>query len=169
MISIIITIISFALDILFSNLLPFMKGDLSLFTPLLVPITIYLVYPFYQNKEKYYLIYSIIVGIIYDLIFTNLLFVNGIIFLMLGVITIKLNKTFEVNKYTNIINITFIIILYEAFFAGLIFVLHLVPITISSVIYKITHTLIMNIIYGMILYLIVDKITVKYKKVFINK
>ena len=100
-----IIISSFILDIILSNVLPFMKGDLSIFTSLFVPITIYLIYPFYKNQELKYYIESFIIGIIYDLIFTNLLFFDGVIFLIISLVSVKIYKNFIVDKYKNIMYI----------------------------------------------------------------
>ena len=126
---ILIIISSFILDIILSNVLPFMKGDLSIFTSLFVPITIYLIYPFYKNQELRYYIESFIIGIIYDLIFTNLLFFDGVIFL--------------------------IIILYEFLVASIFLIFNLVPISFYDFIYKISHTLLINVVYGFLLYEII--------------
>ncbi len=165
MTSIIITIIAFVLDIIFSNILPFMREDLSIFTTLLVPVTVYLVYPLYKEKKNY-LIYSLIVGIVYDLIFTNLLFIDAIIFLLIGVVTIKMNKLCKINSYLNILYIVGVVIMYEVLLALGIGILNLVPITIPHVLYKIINTLLSNIIYGVVVYFIIDNFP---KRIYINK
>lgn len=169
MMGIVILVISFILDIIFSNILPFMKEDLSLFTPLLVPITIYLIYPFYKNNHKKYYLISILVGFIYDLVFTNLLFYDAVIFLLLAFLTVKLNKMFEIDKYRNILYLVLIIIIYESSLALFCIIFNLVPITFSSLFYKISHTLILNIIYGFIFFIIIENLPKRYRKGFINK
>ena len=126
---ILIIISSFILDIILSNVLPFMKGDLSIFTSLFVPITIYLIYPFYKNQELRYYIESFIIGIIYDLIFTNLLFFDGVIFLIISLVSVKIYKNFIVDKYKNIMYVFLIIILYEFLVASIFLIFNLVPIS----------------------------------------
>lgn len=138
---ILIIISSFILDIILSNVLPFMKGDLSIFTSLFVPITIYLIYPFYKNQELKYYIESFIIGIIYDLIFTNLLFFDGVIFLIISLVSVKIYKNFIVDKYKNIMYVFLIIILYEFLVASIFLIFNLVPISFYDFIYKISHTL----------------------------
>ena len=81
MISIIIIIISLLLDGILSNYLPYLVNDLSLFTSLFTLVSIFIIYPFFKKKEKKYLITIFIIGIIYDLFYTNLLFFNGVLFL----------------------------------------------------------------------------------------
>lgn len=150
-----IIISSFILDIILSNVLPFMKGDLSIFTSLFVPITIYLIYPFYKNQELKYYIESFIIGIIYDLIFTNLLFFDGVIFLIISLVSVKIYKNFIVGKYKNIMYVFLIIILYEFLVASIFLIFNLVPICFYDFVYKISHTLLINVVYGFLLYEII--------------
>lgn len=152
---ILIIISSFILDIILSNVLPFMKGDLSIFTSLFVPITIYLIYPFYKNQKLKYYIESFIIGIIYDLIFTNLLFFDGVIFLIISLVSVKIYKNFMVDKYKNIMYIFLIIILYEFLVASIFLIFNLVPICFYDFVYKISHTLLINVVYGFLLYEII--------------
>ncbi|CDC61156.1 unknown [Clostridium sp. CAG:417] len=152
---ILIIISSFILDIILSNVLPFMKGDLSIFTSLFVPITIYLIYPFYKNQELKYYIESFIIGIIYDLIFTNLLFFDGVIFLIISLVSVKIYKNFIVDKYKNIMYVFLIIILYEFLVASIFLIFNLVPICFYDFVYKISHTLLINVVYGFLLYEII--------------
>ena len=152
---ILIIISSFILDIILSNVLPFMKGDLSIFTSLFVPITIYLIYPFYKNQELKYYIESFIIGIIYDLIFTNLLFLDGVIFLIISLVSVKIYKNFIVDKYKNIMYVFLIIILYEFLVASIFLIFNLVPICFYDFVYKISHTLLINVVYGFLLYEII--------------
>ena len=150
---ILIIISSFILDIILSNVLPFMKGDLSIFTSLFVPITIYLIYPFYKNQKLKYYIESFIIGIIYDLIFTNLLFFDGVIFLIISLVSVKIYKNFIVDKYKNIMYV--FLILYEFLVASIFLIFNLVPISFYDFIYKISHTLLINVVYGFLLYEII--------------
>ena len=56
MIPIIILIISILLDGILTNFLPFLVNDLSIFTPLLTVVSIFIIYPFYRKHEKKYFI-----------------------------------------------------------------------------------------------------------------
>src|SRR5574344_2135808 len=91
-VSIILIIISFIMDGVLTNFLPYNINSLSLFTPLLTVTILVLIYPFFYHKEKQYFIISIILGFIYDLFYTNLLFYDAIIFLLLAYIITKLYK-----------------------------------------------------------------------------
>ena len=153
MTNILIIIISFILDYFLSLYLPYERNNLSYLTPLFIPILIYLLYPRFKDKKKYILI-SIIIGIIYDLIYTNLLFFNGILFLIISLITILIYKYFKNNIYLNNIYLLFIIILYELVSILIYILFGVITISFSDVIYRITHVIIINIIYGTILYMI---------------
>lgn len=168
MISLIIIIVSLLLDGLLTNYLPYLVNDLSLFTPLLTLVSIFVIYPFYRKKEKKYFLIVFILGIIYDLLYTNLLFFNAILFLIIGLLTKYIYKNFEINYLKIIIYTIIIITLYEILTAILIILFSLVPINFSKIIYKIFHSLVLNIIYTEICYLIIKIIPKKYKRISIN-
>lgn len=168
MIPYLIMIISLLLDGLLTNYLPYLNQNLSFFTPLLTLVSIFLIHPLYYKKEKQYFITVFILGIIYDLFYTNLLFFNAIIFLIIGFITKFLYKNYEVSYIKLIIYIIMIISFYEILNGVILFIYHVVPISIYKVWYKITHSLFLNIIYAEILYLINNLIPKKYKKIRIN-
>ena len=166
--SIIVIVTSFVLEIILNNFLPYMTSDLSLFTPMFTLISIFLIYPLLKKDLPKYFIISLILGIIYDLFFTNLLFFNGILFLTVAYITHILYKYLEINFINIILEIIIIIVLYELLTAISIILFNLVPITLPKVIYKITHSLIINIIYGELVYLIINLLPKKYRSLSIN-
>lgn len=162
MIPVICLLISIILDGIITNFLPYLVNDLSYLTPLFTVVTIFLIYPFYQKKIKYYFITLFVTGIVYDLFYTNLLFFNGVIFIIIGLITYFIHKNFETSYFKLLIYLLIIIISYELLTAIILFIYNVVPITIDKVIYKIIHSIIINIIYGEIMFFIL-KITKKIK------
>ena len=166
MISIVIMIVSLILDGILSNFLPY--NELSLFTPLLTVVSIFLIYPFYKKKETKYFNILFILGILYDLFYTNLLFFNAAMFLIIGYVTKIIYKNLEISIIKLIIYLITVIIVYELATSTTIFIFNLVPITMTKVIYKITHSLLLNIIYGELVYIILKLIPKKYKKMNIN-
>lgn len=168
MMPIIIIILSLFFDGILTNLLPYTIDSLSLFTPLLTIVSLILIYPFYQKKLNSYYLVSLITGLIYDLLYTNLLFLNSILFLFLAFIIKYLYNNLEIN-YLNIILYTIILIaIYESSQALLLIVFNIVPITFSKLIYKIVHSLLLNIMYTEIIYLIVSHLPKRYLKININ-
>jgi len=168
MIPIIIIIITLLLDGILTNILPYTVNNLSIFTPMFTILLPIIIYPFYIKEEKKYLITLIIIGIIYDLFYTNLLFYDAIVLFIFGLIMIKLYKNIGYNYIKVLIYTLLGIILYELFNYLVIIIFNLVSINLLEVIYKITHSIILNLIYVSILYIIIKKLPKKYKKVRIN-
>ena len=168
MLTSIILIVSILLDGVLTNFLPYLVNDLSIFTPLFTVVSIFIIYPLNRKKETKFFILIFIVGIIYDLLYTNLLFLNGLLFVLIALLSKVIYKNFETSYFKLIIYTILIIIVYESVYAGILFIYRVVPITFYKLIYKISHTLILNIIYTEILYLIINKLPKKYKRISIN-
>ena len=167
---VLIIIISFILDGVLTNFLPYSVGDLSLFTPLTTLVSIVVIYKLFyhnHNEKKYYMI-SFMVCFIYDFFYTNLLFFNGLLFLLIAYITTLLYKQFGESYLKILLNVLIIIVIYEVITALCILLFNLVPISINSVLYKISHSLLFNLIYAELLYLILNLVPKKYKKIMIN-
>ena len=105
---------------------------------------------------------------IYDLLYTNLVFFNGVLFLIIGFISLEIYKNFEISYLKLIIYLILIISAYEILTGIILLVFNMVPVTLYKVLYKITHSLILNIIYGELIYLIINLIQKKYRKISIN-
>ena len=163
---VLIIIISFILDGVLTNFLPYSVGDLSLFTPLTTLVSIVVIYKlFYHNhNEKKYYMSSFIVGFIYDFFYTNLLFFNGLLFLLIAYVTTLLYKQFGESYLKILLNVLIIIVIYEVLTALCILLFNLVPISINSVLYKISHSLLFNLIYAELLYLILNLVPKNIKK-----
>lgn len=168
MLTSIILLISIILDGILTNYLPYLVNDLSLFTPSLTVVSIFILYPLNRKKETKFFILMFIVGIIYDLLYTNLLFLNGLLFVLIAFISKIIYKNFETSYFKLIIYTILIIVIYESLYAGILFIYRVVPITIYKLFYKISHTLILNIIYTELLYFIIKHLPKKYKRISIN-
>lgn len=151
--AIILLIIALLLDGIISLYVP----NNSYLIPLITVTTIYMIYPLYKKKDKKYCIATIITGLTYDLLYTNLLFFNAILFYCIGRLTKYLYKNFNQNFIKTIIYVTIIIITYELLTSIILLIYRIVPITFIKVIYKITHSLLVNLFYASILYLILKK------------
>lgn len=168
MLPIIIVLISLLLDGFLTNILPYIVGNLSLLTPSLTLISLLLIYPFYRKKEMKYTILILITGVIYDLLYTNLLFFNAILFYIVIRIMQYIYKNYEINYFTIIINTIIAITTYEVLQVIIISIYNLYPITLYSLVYKIKSSLLLNIIYAELIYFIISIIPRKYRKININ-
>ena len=160
--------ISLILDGILTNYLPFLPNNLSLFTPLLTITSLVLIYPFYRKQENNYYITLFITGIIYDLFYTNLLFFHAVIFLILGVIIKWIYKNYEITPIRIIIYISIIIICYEFLEGFILYIFQIVPVSIEKILYKIKHSLIINLVWGEIIYGILRIYIKKTKKISMN-
>lgn len=160
--------ISLILDGILTNYLPFLPNNLSLFTPLLTITSLVLIYPFYRKQEKNYYITLFITGIIYDLFYTNLLFFHAVIFLILGVIIKWIYKNYEITPIRIIIYISIIIICYEFLEGFILYIFQIVPVSIEKILYKIKHSLIINLVWGEVIYGILSIYIKKTKKISMN-
>ncbi|WP_413854736.1 rod shape-determining protein MreD [Candidatus Ruminimicrobium bovinum] len=168
LISILIGIISLILEVILSNFLPYLNNNLSLFTPMFSIVSLFFIYSFFKKDKYRYFIFSFIFGFVYDLFFTNLLFFNGILFLAIAFLITLLYENLEINFLNIILEIVIIITVYELLTVFIILIFNLVPITPLKVLYKISHSLIINIIYGEILYFIIKHLPKKYRSLSIN-
>ena len=151
---IIIVVISFLLDGILSNFLPYMTNDLSLLTPYFTIVSLIIICPFFKKERNKYYILVGITGFLYDLFYTNLLFANTIFFLLLALIIDYLYKKLESNLLTNLFFIILIIMIYHLIYSLSLLIFNVVPININNILYLIGNSLILNIFYGEILYLI---------------
>ena len=168
MLPIIIMTISLLLDGLLTNYLPFLVNDLSFFTPLFTLISIFIIYPLYRKKEKKYFISIFILGMLYDLLYTNLLFFNAVLFVFIGFIIRLIIKNFELSYMKIILYIVIVVVSYESLTLFFLGIFNIIPISINRLIYKITHSLLINIIYGEMLFIIIKILPKKYKEISIN-
>lgn len=159
----IITTISFLLDGLLSNFMPYNLNNISSFTPLFTVISLVLIYPLFNNQNKYYLVYAFLLGIIYDLTYTDTMLFNGMLFLIIAYI-IKFIYAYFVDNIYNSVSIGIVILtLYIIISYGVLSLLNYVEFNIVYLFYKIIKTIILNVLYNLVSYFIIDKITKKFK------
>lgn len=135
----------------------------SLFMSLFALISIIIIYPFMYKDIFKYLKYVAIIGIIYDIVYTNTFFLNMIVFTFIGMIIIQLNKLIKNNFFNNIIVTIICIICYRLITYIILVFSNYLPLDINLLITSIYSSLILNIIYTSILYLIMDRISKKYR------
>lgn len=82
-----ILILSFYLEGLLNILL-----DVSFLIPLFSLMSIIVIYSYLKDEDKKYFIICLSVGLLYDVVYTNTLFLNASLFLLIGYITTRLYK-----------------------------------------------------------------------------
>ena len=92
-------IILIILDGILVYFIPSYFNELSIFYPMLAITFIVLIYNYCKNYFKT----SFILGIIYDLLYSNIIFYNAILFLLLAYINRKLFSYFHINVFNKIL------------------------------------------------------------------
>ena len=156
-ISISVIIFSFIFEGLTSNIAPINSNLLTLFTL----ISLIIIYPYLYNNHNLYYKICFITGLLYDIAYTNTLFLNALIFILIGYIILKIN-IFITNSVINVIPIScIIIIVYRTFTYLILIAVGYLNFSVLNIINSIISSLIINIIYIMFIYYITDLIANK--------
>lgn len=154
-----IIIISFLLDGIISNLISIN----SLLVPFFSLVCLLILYPYFNGNIKKFIIVSILVGLFYDIIYTDSIFVNTFIFLLMSLFIIKINEYVNNNLF-NICGLSIILItLYRIFSYMLLCMVGYLNFDGNLLIKGIYTSLIINVIYASILFYITNYLYKKYK------
>ena len=148
----IVLIFSFLLEAAFTNIVSINSFLIPLFT--LTSLT--LIYPYLKRKKENYLIICLILGLFYDIVFADSIFVNTISFGIIGGLVILCYNYVKYNIYTsNIINI---IILISYRIISYIILLSINYTSFNSKIFfeGIYKSLLINVVYGVFLYMVIE-------------
>jgi len=157
--TVIVLIISFILDNLISNFIPLN----SVLVPLFTIMSLIIIYPYFTNHKNKYLLACFIVGICYDLIYTNTIVIHGFLFLLLGFIITRMNLLLANNFINVVIMGIILIVVYRSLTYGLILITANASFDLFNLFRSIYSSLIMNIFFVSIAYIITDKISYKFK------
>lgn len=156
-VSIIYLIISFILENVMASIFPTTLGSVSYFTTIYTIIALVVIYPYFANEKKYYIL-VIIFGALFDILYTSTLLINVVFFILIAVIIKVLNTIMSDNIFTtNVISVISIIIYHVLSFV----ILNLETSQTYSLILLgriITHSIFMTIIYTTISYVIIKLI-----------
>lgn len=126
----------------------------SLFLPLFLVISLYIIYPLLNGNNKKYIIICLIAGLIYDIVLGKFICLNGVIFLILSLVIIKIYENFEISFLNNIF-ITILIICLYYFIKYLLIILCLnKAFNFILLLKNIYSSLIINTIYSTIFYFV---------------
>lgn len=105
---ILISIISFVFDGIISVIL----SENSILLPLFSLVSLIVIYPYLKNKEKI-ILYGLIIGLLYDLVYTQTLFFNTIIFSVLALIILLFYKYLPINIINSVLLMVIVIVLFR--------------------------------------------------------
>ena len=156
-IAVIYVIISFLLDGLMSNLLPFNLVDPSYLKTIYSIISIVIIYNYFDNKQKYLKI-LIVLGIFFDIVYTNTFILNVVVFLVIYIILSILDYIIPTNIITINIKSISCIFLYHILTYIILLLANYNDYSIKLFGIILLRSIIMTIIYTTISYLIMNKI-----------
>ena len=149
----IIILISIILDGLIPNITLYRFNNITYFTPICTAISLIFVYE--EDKSFYKLLLGTI--LIYGTLYINNLILSSVVFLITSVIIKIFKKYFKDNLFTILIQILLIIFFWDMMF----FIVNSLIITNvfiwENYLYKVSHTLVFNILYGGVLFKICNK------------
>ncbi|MBQ8234359.1 MAG: rod shape-determining protein MreD [Bacilli bacterium] len=153
----IIIFISLILDGIISNIS-------SILIPLFTLLSLIIIKPYYKINKNY-LILSFILGILYDIAYTDLLYINAILFLLTGYFIIFITKRLRDNIF-NVTIISILTIIYYRTLSYLTYIISTKDIFNINILFKsIYSSIIINILYIIICYIITSKTSKKtYRK-----
>ena len=166
-ISIIYLVLSFILDNFMSNIFPSTLNDASIFTTIYIIISFVVIYNYFDNDKKYFIL-LIIFGLLFDMLYTGTFIFNVVLFLCIGIFIKILNNIFPINIFTiNIISL-FSICLYHIMSFIILSLVSNIDYSFMLLINIIIGSILMTIIYTSISYFVMkyiyNKFNVKYIK-----
>ena len=153
--NLLIVFISMFFDMLLFNIFKFTSFSISFFYPMFTIASIVFISNLYKypNRKNYYY-FVIIVSIIYDTIFINNLVISISLFLVIAIFSMFFKKHFSNNLISNIIRLIVSIFMYDFLFHILLVVGRYQSLNINRVMYKVTHSIIINLLYVIIMFLV---------------
>ena len=151
----VIIIFSFLFESAFSNIV----NNHTFLTPLFLITSFSILYPYFKNKQFNFIIVCIICGLLYDIAYTNIPFINTITFGICSVLIILIYNYVSYNIFSsNIINIV-IITLYRIISYLLLCIIDFINFNEFSLLEGIYNSLIVNIVYGVVIFVIINLLT----------
>lgn len=150
----ILLILSFLLESVFTKIV----NINSFLIPLFVITSLTILYPYFKNKINF-IITCVVCGFFYDISFSDSLFINTISFGICGGVLILVYNYIKYNIYTsNFLNILNIM-LYRLVSYLLLVIVDVISFNGFRLFEGIYNSIILNIIYGVIIYLISNLIS----------
>ena len=154
---IIYLIISFLLDSIISLYIPASISTLSYFKTIYTIISLVIIYNYFENSQKY-LIITIILGALFDIVYTNTFLLNIVIFITIYLLLTELDYIMPNNLLTVNIKALSAIYIYHIITYTILLLTHYNSYTFSILLNILMKSTIMTIIYTTISYLLIKKI-----------
>ena len=130
----------------------------SLFLPLFSIVSLPLIWPYFKKNDLSFIAVCTLIGFIYDLVFTSMPYTNTIVFLILSVVIILNYRLFKYNIISSNILSVILIVLYRIIGYFILIIIGYLNFSFDFLLKSIYSSLIINLIYGIIIYIIIDLI-----------
>lgn len=134
----------------------------TIFLPLFGILSLLIIYPYFKRDEKF-VQFTLILGLVYDLVFSSVLFLNLGLYFTMSFVVIFLEKGIT-NTFFNInLSTIILIVLYRTLQSAVIWVFGVYEITILSWFESVYSSLLINAVFVSILYVLTNKIARRFK------
>ena len=161
-VTVITLIISFLLQGIVSNYLEYSYFHLSWFFTVYPLINLLVLVPYFDNRKKC-IILVLVVGLFIDILYSNILFLNVFICLIIYVISKLFHFFFPYNLFTINISNLFSILLYHILTFIILWIFQYNSYNIFACLKILSHSIIMTLIYSSIIYLIIKYIFERFE------
>ena len=144
-----------------------LDGIVSVYTnntiliPLFTLTSLVYIYKYYEKKENIYFLIALLIGILYDSLYTDIILLNSLVFLFLAVIIKILNIYLSHKLSSTIVKLLAIIILYRITTYLILVLFNYIDFNFIYLFKSIYSSVLINIIYLIIVTLIYKKISSK--------
>jgi len=149
------------LDGIIMYYIPSYFNDISYLYPMFTVSLIPILYSYFSTK-KYYLT-SFYIGIIYDVLYGNIFLFNALLFLLLSKTNSKIYKFLKDNLFIKLVLTILNIMIYDTIYFILIKLSYYNVISVRDLIYKISHSLLLNILVVFVYFFLFKKLFSKHK------
>lgn len=156
-VAVIYVIISFLLDGIISNIIPFNLVDLSYFKTIYSVISLVIIYNYFDNHQKYLKI-LITLGIFFDIVYTNTFILNIVVFLIIYLVLSNLDYVITTNIFTVNLKSIVCVSTYHIITYIILLLANYNHYSIKLLGIILLRSIIMTIVYTTISYLLMNKI-----------
>ena len=154
-------ILSFLFEGAFSVLLPIYN---SFFLPLFTVTSFVILYPYFNKYDSPFFIFCIVIGLCYDIIYTNTIFIHAMIFLILGYFISLFYRIISYRIWSCFFILISSIMVYRIMSFLLLAITGYISFDILRLFHSIYSSILINVLYAFLLYGIL-KLLQRYKKV----
>ncbi|MEG0026351.1 MAG: rod shape-determining protein MreD [Bacilli bacterium] len=153
-------VISFILDGIVSN---FISLSTNYFSPLFSLVALVLIYPFFNKNNNSYLKTCALIGLLYDFVYTDTLILNLGLFFVSGLFIKFLSDIFTGNIINTTVWFVLVIIFYRVITYVILSMGGFVVFSPFILFKSIYSSIILNVLYGVIVYMLLDYLAYYYK------